>query len=85
MSACACRIAGPLGIGAVLGEAPVVKIGEAYYSVARCPMHEAAPAMLQALHSMTWRLPDDVCPNACKHRDCEAVKIGRDAIAKATA
>lgn len=53
MTTCACRIAGPLGIGAVLGETPGRKLAgpEGYYGLSLCPLHAAAPDLLAALEA----------------------------------
>lgn len=48
---CGCRIAGPLGIGAVLGESPVRRLAgpEGYYGLSLCKLHGRAADLRDAL------------------------------------
>lgn len=54
MGSCGCKIGGPLGIGAVLGEGSRVIAGEAYV-IGYCPMHAAAPELLEVLRELADR------------------------------
>lgn len=84
MKTCACRIAGPLGIGAVLGETPVRKLDgpEGYYGLSLCPLHAAAEDLLDVAQ-MLLDAGEDCTDTTCLHVICCATRAARVVVAKA--
>lgn len=89
---CACRIAGPLGIGAVLAEGYVTRIVDGVvYGVNYCPLHAAAAEMLAACKAMLKAADELMTEFVSKKRAAdwgvinEAMMAAAAAIAKAKA